>query len=583
LRFAPLQLGAALLLALAAGLAQAGIKVDITGVEGDLRANVVTFLSVERNRELKDIDEEMMIGLFNRIDREVRGALRPFGYYEPVVKSEFSGGEHEWRVKIEIEPGAPVMITAVSVQVQGPGADDPVFDAVRHQSVLHAGMRLHHGLYEGVKGDLIRTASSNGYLRAHLVRSEIPVDVGTHTAQVDLLLDTGPRYRFGVVNIDQTVIRPELVQRFLRFHEGDTYSSTQLLRTQFALDDSLYFSSVEVSPGDPDPETLSVPVTITATKSKRSFTIAAGYGTDTSVRGTLGWTDPRVNDRGHRLRVELKASAVTQKFDARYDIPIGDPALEKFSVEALVDEEKQGDLDTKEYSVQPAVTQVRGKWQYVYSLAATRTYTIKGADNSVSNLLVPGIALASVPEGFLGEALFTRTFYVELIGSLAALGSDSDFLRLHAQSERVFDIGESWHLLARAEVGASIVRNFDDLPGIYRFFAGGDRSVRGFAYNSLSPEEPVLQDDGTTKLESTGGRYLLVGSVEMVRDLPHDLGAAVFFDAGNAFNKFGDPLEYSVGVGIRYRLPVVSLGLDIAQPLSTGGGPRLHLNISPKL
>jgi translocation and assembly module TamA len=475
------------------------------------------------------------------------------------------------------------MITGVSVQVQGPGADDPVFDSIRHQSVLHTGMRLHHGLYEGVKGDLMRTASSNGYLRAHLVRSEIPVDVGAHTAQVDLLLDTGPRYRFGAVNIDQTVIRPELVKRFLRFHEGDTYSSTQLLRTQFALDDSLYFASVEVTPGDPDPETLTVPVTITATKSKRSFTIAGGYGTDTSVRGTLGWTDSRVNDRGHRLRVELEASAIKLKFDARYDIPIGDPALEKFSIEALIDDEKQGDLDTKEYSIQPAVTQVRDKWQYVYSLAATRTYTTKGADTSVSNLLVPGIALASVPEGFLGEALFTRPFYVELIGSLAALGSDSDFLRLHAQSERVFDFGQRWHLLARAEVGASIVRNFDDLPGIYRFFAGGDRSVRGFAYNSLSPQEPVVQADGTTKLESTGGRYLLVGSVEMVRDLPHDLGAAVFFDAGNAFNKFGDPLEYSVGVGIRYRLPVVSLGIDIAQPLSTGGGPRLHLNISPKL
>ncbi len=118
------------------------------------------------------------------------------------------------------------------------------------------------------------------------------------------------------------------------------------------------------------------------------------------------------------------------------------------------------------------------------------------------------------------------------------------------------------------------MNNFDDLPGIYRFFAGGDRSVRGFAYNSLSPEEEVLQTDGTTELQKTGGRYLLVGSVEMARDLPHDLAAAVFFDVGNAFNRFGDPMEYSVGVGVRYRLPVVSLGLDIAQPLSNAAADR---------
>ncbi len=59
-----------MVIAMTTGIAQAGIKVEITGVEGDLRANVVTFLSVERNRELKDIDTEMMTGLFNRIDRK---------------------------------------------------------------------------------------------------------------------------------------------------------------------------------------------------------------------------------------------------------------------------------------------------------------------------------------------------------------------------------------------------------------------------------------------------------------------------------------------------------------------------------
>ena len=66
-------------------------------------------------------------------------------------------------------------------------------------------------------------------------------------------MDTGPRYKFGAISIDQTVIRADLVKRFLRFHEGDPYNSTQLLRTQFALDDSLYFATVEVTPGDPDP------------------------------------------------------------------------------------------------------------------------------------------------------------------------------------------------------------------------------------------------------------------------------------------------------------------------------------------
>ncbi len=74
-----------------------------------------------------------------------------------------------------------------------------------------------------------------------------------------------------------------------------------------------------------------------------------------------------------------------------------------------------------------------------------------------------------------------------------------------------------------------------------------------------------------------------MGSVELVRDLPWDLGVATFFDAGNAFNSFHDKLEYAAGIGLRYRLRGVSIGLDVAKPLSSKGSLRLHLNISPKL
>jgi len=44
-----------------------------------------------------------------------------------------------------------------------------------------------------------------------------------------------------------------------------------------------------------------------------------------------------------------------------------------------------------------------------------------------------------------------------------------------------------------------------------------------------------------------------------------------------------------VGLGLRFRLPVVSVGLDVAQALTIPAGeterpgPRLHLNFSPKL
>jgi translocation and assembly module TamA len=57
-----------------------------------------------------------------------------------------------------------------------------------------------------------------------------------------------------------------------------------------------------------------------------------------------------------------------------------------------------------------------------------------------------------------------------------------------------------------------------------------------------------------------------------------------FVDVGNAFDTFGDPLEYSAGVGFRWQSPIGLVGLDVAQPLSEPGlGPRLHLSIRPEL
>ena len=78
---------------------------------------------------------------------------------------------------------------------------------------------------------------------------------------------------------------------------------------------------------------------------------------------------------------------------------------------------------------------------------------------------------------------------------------------------------------------------------------------------------------------------------EQLRDIkpPVDFGpgwglvAAVFVDAGNGFNTFGDPLEYSLGIGLRYRLPFLSVGLDVAQSVSESGrNPRLHINFTPE-
>ncbi len=590
--------------------AMADIEVEVHGVDGQMLANVLAYLSFERYKNSDDLSRDFVERLQERSEREVRSALRPFGFYEPAVTSQVAhqseGGDQKYVVAINIVTGKPVLVDKVDVAVTGPGAADPRFQAITNSLKIRKGNRLNHADYEELKGRLLRTAATYGYLDARMARNEMRVDPSAYVADIEIAFETGPQYYFGGTTVSQDVVDESLVRRFLRYEPGQPFDATELLRTQFALDDSLYFSTVEVLPEDRDREQLTVPIGISAEANRRNrFQFGVGYGTDTEARGTASWENRRVNRRGHRFRTEMKGSAILQSLDARYIVPIGDPATEKFTLALTGEHERLADIDDQSTNFTPSLTHLRSFWgrswqrvSYV-ELLNTESEFIASNRKVAQTLLIPGISVSLVPDKYLGEALFTRTLYAELRGSHKSLGSDSDFLQIRVQAERVFDLGDAkrWHILLRGDVGATALSQTSDLAPSQRFFAGGDRSVRGFGVNDLSPVEqafdqngdPVLNSDGEPVFEKVGGKHRLAGSVELVRDLPRNFAVAVFGDAGNAFDAFGDDLMYSVGIGLRFRLPVVSVGIDIAQALTTPvgsndrPGPRLHLNFSPVL
>lgn len=565
----------------------ANIEVRVAGVEDELRENVLAFLSLKRYANAPGLDEEKVARLLRRAEREARSALKPFGYYGAEVVTSLTEQEGGWKAVIAIYPGPAVRLVDADVRLQGPGRDQPFLTEVLKASPLRVGEQLSHADYDRLKSALQRVAASNGYLDASWSRAELRVDPERLEARALLTLDTGERYRFGETTIEQDFLDPGLVRRYLRYQQGDWYDATLLLRTQFALDDSDYFSVVEVLPQARDRAVLTVPIRITSEKNKRNrYRIGAGYATDTELRLLLGWTNRQLNRRGHRLSVLARFSTPEQSIEFDHVIPWQDPALEKFSTKLVLGVTKRGDVETRGASLRPSLTQVRGRWQRV--LFANLDYTrdslpdsvVPASDAAIAQdrtlLLVPGISFALLPPGFLDAEAVDRGLLAELLGSASALGSDSNFLRLRVRDDRRFALSGPWNLLVRGEIGASAVGDFEELPSQYRFFAGGDRSVRGYGLNELSPV-----DEFGNKV---GGRHKLVLSVELERALPRNLAAAVFLDAGNAFNNWGDRLEYSAGVGVRYRLPFLSVGIDVAQSISESGrSPRIHLNFTPIL
>ena len=128
-------------------------------------------------------------------------------------------------VSIAIDPGEPVRLQEVHVEVQGPGGSDPLFTRLLAAPALRRGEPLRHAAYEQLKSDLQGTAITYGYLDARLLRSELQVDPEAHTAAVQLVLESGPRYHFGATTIEQAAIGPGLARRYLRYAEGEPYDA----------------------------------------------------------------------------------------------------------------------------------------------------------------------------------------------------------------------------------------------------------------------------------------------------------------------------------------------------------------------
>ena len=129
-------------------------------------------------------------------------------------------------------------------------------------------------------------------------------------------------------------------------------------------------------------------------------------------------------------------------------------------------------------------------------------------------------------------------------------------------------------LQSRLRVGATFsAEPVDALPPTLRFFAGGDQSVRGYAYQSLGLK------DATGKV--VGGKQLLTTSLELERALPRNWGVSIFHDAGNAFEAFSAVrLHQGAGVGLHYRTQVGSLNLSLARRLwDEHPGWRIHFSV----
>jgi translocation and assembly module TamA len=118
--------------------------------------------------------------------------------------------------------------------------------------------------------------------------------------------------------------------------------------------------------------------------------------------------------------------------------------------------------------------------------------------------------------------------------------------------------------------------DFRILPPRIRYFAGGDRSVRGYGFHELGRED----EEGNV----IGGETIAAASVEGEFWFLEKWGVAAFVDAGDADEGFPTSPRVGVGMGGRWLSPVGPVRLDVGRGLSRPEKSiTIHLSIGPDL
>lgn len=554
---------------------QQRVRVFISGVKGEMRQAVSGALELKGLMYRTDASDALVRRVHRRAAAQMAKALQPFGYYHAKVDGTLELQGRTWFARFKVDPGTPTTVSSRAVEVSGPGGEDRVVRRALAAFEPAVGGVLEHRIYEAAKQRIADALAERGYLDAVLVEKRVAVRLAEHGARIRLKFESGPRFRYAQTRFLGAQFPDELLQGYLPYKPGQEYRQDRLIELQQRLLDSDYFGEVEIETDQEHATEQQVPIVVRLRPAARTvYTGGLSFGTDSGL-GVQGGANRRwLNQSGHKANLRAEISQRLNTFGGQYIIPL--PGAERESwVASLSYRDETTDTSTQKVtSLFLARQREHERGSLSYGLA------VQSGDFEVGEL--PGSSTLIYPEVRWMRRL-TDDFLAPREGwSLSAElraapgGGDATFAQFRSEAKLLRPHGDNrW--LARLALGALWTDDFERMPPQLRFFAGGDRSLRGFGHQTLGPPN-ALGHVG-------GGKFLAVASFEYEKHLLGDFGLAGFVDAGNAFNAGDFELAAGVGVGLRWRSPVGLVRVDLAQPVAgdDGGGLRLHLTIGPEL
>ncbi len=550
------------------------VEVVVLGDHPGLQDNAEAFIG-----EVEGRSEQRLRRYVPTAVRQVTDALRALGYYQPSIEWEMLQRELP-TVRLTVTPGAPVHIRSVSVTINGPAGDDPTFLPVLPEKPA-VGDVLNHGHYDALRQTIRNRALRLGYFDGGFSRHRLIVDPEQRVADMELVFDSGERYRLGEVSFSgDTDIGQPLLRQFVTISPGEPYHADKVATLNGDLSNSGYFREVLVDANPAEADDFVIPVKVRLSiRQPRSVSAGVGFSTDVGPRFRGTWREHWINEMGHRRGAETELSKPRQSLSTWYELPLDPPMTDSIRLSAGYQREHIEDVESERLTLgQQWQHELDNGWLQILSMRwEGERFRIGDAPSSTSSLLLPGAGYSKLRADTALDPSRGYRLQFDVTGSHRAALSDADILHVSVLLKGLITLADRHRFLGRFQFGGVATNSFEDVPPSLRFFAGGDQSVRGYGYETLSPED----SDGSL----VGGRYLLVGSLEYQYELFERWRAAVFYDRGNAIDNPFDPLANGAGMGVRWVSPVGPLRFDIAKGLDPefGGEWRVHFSMGPEL
>jgi outer membrane protein assembly complex protein YaeT len=497
------------------------------------------------------------------------------GYYHAQVTYDLAADSEKGglQIRIKIAEGSPVIVSQVNVEISGSPLSPP-------ELPIKQGEIFVEDSYRKAEEALRNFFLERGY--AHVTterRAEVNLD--EDQVRVWYQAEPGPLSVFGETTVQGTEnVDPEIVLRELTYQPGETFSPAKIAETQakiLALD---LFGLVRITPKEVQGKPAVVPMQIqVAEKEAREIRVGVGYGTEDQFRAQLRWQHNNWLGGGRRLSIEGKYSSIV----ATGAITLVQPHFFSPRTRGIVSlRQDREDEDTYllnasrfnprlEHGFTPQLVGFVG-----YRLEYDRldrisqaTIAALGPVRDRGMLSGPRFGLVwNTSDGPLnptkGEVV---TFNLDQAGKI--WGGQFSFYKITAEAKKYLLLGWETILAGRLKIGfAEPLGSEENLPIFERLYAGGEKSVRGYARRKLGP----LNANG----DPIGGLSLIEGSLELRRPIWGPLGGALFIDFGQVSTRSFDlpvnDLKFGAGFGLNYRTPVGPLSLYLGFPFKPPRG-----------